>query len=197
MRRSYRPLFVASLSFCLFATAAAAEGPKPVITVPIDESQLVTLSGNTPPAALRAGNDRGAVADDLRFDHLLLARKGAPESEARLKNLIYELHNPDSPEYHQWLAPEQLGAEFGLAPQDLDILTHWLESHGFTINRVYQNGLVIDFAGTGGQIREAFHTEIHSLVLPSGEKHLANIRDPQIPAALATAIEGVASLHDF
>ena len=197
MRRFYCPFVVASLSFCLLSIAAAAEGPKPVITVPIDESQLLTLSGNTPPAALRAGNDRGAVADDLRFDHLLLALRSAPESEVRLKKLIDDMHNPDSPEYHQWLVPEQLGAAFGLAPQDLDSIRHWLESHGFTINRVYRNGLVIDFAGTGGQIREAFHTEIHNLVLPSGERHLANIRDPQIPAALAPAIEGVASLHDF
>src|SRR6202167_3518959 len=197
MRRFYCPFVVASLSFCLLSIAAAAEGPKPVITVPIDASQLLTLAGNTPPAALRAGNDRGAVADDLRFDHLLLALRSAPESEVRLKKLIDDMHNPDSPEYHQWLVPGQLGAAFGLAPQDLDSIRHWLESHGFTINRVYRNGLVIDFAGTGGQIREAFHTEIHNLVLPSGERHLANIRDPQIPAALAPAIQGVASLHDF
>ena len=33
--------------------------------------------------------------------------------------------------------------------------------------------------------------------LPNGEEHIANIRDPQIPAALAPAIQGVASLHDF
>ena len=69
--------------------------------------------------------------------------------------------------------------------------------HGFSVNRAYQNGLVIDFAGTAAQIREAFHTEIHNLDLPNGEKHIANIRDPQIPAALAPAIEGIASLHDF
>ena len=39
-----------------------------------------------------------------------------------------------------------------------------------------------------------FHTEVHNLVLPNGEKHIANMSDPQIPAALAPAIEGVASL---
>jgi subtilase family serine protease len=170
---------------------------KPMLVAPIDETSRVTLEGNTPPAALRADNDRGAVSDDLRFDHLLLALKGSLQSEARLAQLIEDMHRPGSPNYHHWLTPRQLGAQFGLAPQDLQTIRGWLESHGFAVNRVYENGLVIDFAGTARQVRDAFHTEIHNLVLPSGEKHLANMTDPQIPAALAPAITGLAALHDF
>ena len=176
---------------------APADGPKSVITGPIDESQLVTLTGNTTPAALRVQNDRGPVADNLIFDHLLLTLKPAPETEARFEKLIDEMHHQDSAEYHHWLTPRQLGERFGAAAQDRDTIQRWLEAHGFSINRVYQNGLVIDFAGTAAQIRETFHTDIHNLVLPNGEKHIANMRDPQIPAALTPAIEGVASLHDF
>jgi subtilase family serine protease len=183
--------------FGLFPMVARAEGPKPMITGPIMESQLIALSGNTPPAAFRTANDRGPVDDGLRFDHLLLALKREPETEARLQTFIDDLHNPDSPQFHHWLTSQELGAEFGLAPQDLDTICYWLQSHGFTVNRIFDNGLVVDFAGTAAQIREAFHTEIHNLVLPNGEKHLANMADPQIPAALAPAIEGVASLHNF
>ena len=158
---------------------------------------MVTLAGNTTAAALSVKNDRGPVADNLPFDHLLLTLKPAPETEARLEKLIDEMHRQDSPEFHRWLTARQLGERFGLAPQDRETIQRWLEAHGFSINRVYQNGLVIDFAGTAAQIRETFHTQIHNLVLPNGEKHIANIRDPQIPAALAPAIEGIASLHDF
>ncbi|MGA9528377.1 MAG: protease pro-enzyme activation domain-containing protein [Terriglobales bacterium] len=199
MRRSALFLIANCIILCAsaaFATNSAAS-PAPVIAAAIDESQLVTLTGNTTAAALGAQNDRGPVANNLAFDHLLLVLKPAPESEARLKTLIDELHNQNSPEFHHWLTPQQLGERFGAAPQDRETIQRWLESHGFTINRVYQNGLVIDFAGTAAQISDAFHTEIHNLVLPNGEKHIANIRDPQIPAALAPAIEGIASLHDF
>jgi len=192
---------VALCSIACFAEPPAQSNadPKPVrvITRPIDESQLVTLTGNTTAAALRSRNDRGPVPDSLTFDHLLLALRPAPETEARLEKLIDDMHRQDSREFHHWLTPQQLGERFGVAPQDREIIQHWLEGHGFSINRVYQNGLVIDFAGTAAQIREAFHTEIHNLVLPNGEKHIANIRDPQIPAALAPAMEGIASLHDF
>lgn len=204
MRRCASIFLLISAVLCsLMSFADAAESskendrPQPVITSAIDESQLVTLAGNTTPAARRAANDRGLVADDLVFDHLLLALKPARETEARLKQRIDEMHRPDSPEFHHWLTPRQLGERFGVAPQDREVIRHWLESHGFTVNRVYQNGLIIDFAGTAAQIRETFHTEIHNLVLPNGEKHIANMSDPQIPAALAPAIEGVATLHDF
>ncbi len=190
------------LNFVFFVYPAAfAQTPayraRPVITGPIDESQLVTLTGNTTPAALRASNDRGRVADDLMFDHLLVVLKPAPETEASLEKLIDAMHHQDSSEFHRWLTPQQFGERFGAAPQDRETIERWLESHGFAVNRAYQNGLMIDVAGTAGQIREAFQTEIHNLVLPNGEKHIANMSDPQIPAALAPAIEGIASLHDF
>ena len=56
--------------------------------------------------------------------------------------------------------------------------------------------MVIDFSGTAGQVREAFSTEIHYLEV-NGAQHIANMSDPQIPAALAPAVAGIVSLHDF
>ena len=60
-------------------------------------------------------------------------------------------------------SPEQFGQSFGVAQQDLDAITQWLQSHGFTVNSIYPSRMLIDFSGTAGQIREAFHTEIHNL----------------------------------
>jgi len=79
---------------------------------------------------------------------------------------------------------------------DLDKVTGWLESHGFRVNQVYTNRILIDFSGTAGQIKEAFHTSIHQLDV-KGQMHFANIGDPQIPAALAPVVKGIASLNDF
>jgi subtilase family serine protease len=184
----------ALLVFC--PIVAFAQNAK-VLDSPIVETQLATLEGNTTPAALKVANDHGPVADSMRFDHMLLVLKGSPQSELALQKLIDDMHNPAATEYHQWLTPQQIGARFGLAAEDLKTLQRWLESHGFTVNRVYANGLVVDFSGTAGEVREALHTDIHHLVLANGEAHIANMRDPQVPAALAAAIHGVASLHDF
>jgi subtilase family serine protease len=188
-----------TLSFAENANAVpgAANEPRVLITAPIDESQLVTLSGNTTPAALDHANDRGAVPDDFLFDHLFLALKRAPETEAALVALIDAMHNRKSSEFHHWLTPQQLGERFGAASEDRATLESWLRSRGFTVNRVYRNGLLIDFSGTAAQIRETFHTEIHNLTLPNGERHIANMSDPKIPAALSPAVEGIATLNDF
>jgi subtilase family serine protease len=193
---SLRPFAIALASVLIVAARIGdAQSPR-LITSTIDESQLVTLGGNTPPAALVAANDRGPVDDATRFGHLLLLLKRDPQTEARLQQLIVAMHDPRSPQFHQWLTPAQFGADFGANPADVAAIRQWLESHGFAINHVYENGLVLDFTGTAGQIRETFHTEIHNLVLANGDRHVANVRDPQIPAALAPAVEGV-PLHDF
>ncbi|MGO9953660.1 MAG: carboxypeptidase regulatory-like domain-containing protein, partial [Dissulfurispiraceae bacterium] len=169
--------------------------PTVLITQSVDESKLVMLNGNTRPEAT-SENDRGRVADSLPLEHMVLQLQRPPDREKALQQFIEELHDPASPNFHRWLTAQQFGQTFGLAQQDLDAITSWLGSHGFTVNVVYPSGMQIDFSGSAGQIRETFHTEIHYLDV-KGVVHIANISDPQIPAALAPAVAGVVSLHDF
>ncbi len=186
---------LASLYF-LAAPAARAESVVPVlITQNLDESKLVTLGGNTRPEA-KAKNDRGPVADDLLLEHMLLLLKRSPEQERELEKLIDELHDSSSPQFHRWLTAKEFGERFGLAKQDRDTIKNWLQSHGLKVNVDYTGGQFIDFSGTAGQVRQAFHSQIHNLSV-KGEKHIANMSDPRIPAALAPAIVGIASLNDF
>jgi hypothetical protein len=166
-----------------------------LITQSVDESRFVTLEGNTRPEA-KAKYDRGPVADSLSMEHVLLLLKRSPEQEQALEQFIEQLHDSSSPLFHQWLSAKELGERFGVAKQDRDVIKNWLGSHGLKVNVDYPNGLLIDFSGTAGQIRQAFHTEIHNLDV-KGKKHIANMSDPEIPAALAPAILGVVSLNDF
>jgi subtilase family serine protease len=196
--RKFLAISLSSVLVVLSATAASGQNARALITDRIVESDSVTLEGNTPPAALNSVDDRGAVDDALQLEHMLLVLKRPAESEAALRKLIDAMHSiPGSAQYHHWLTPQQLGARFGVAGADIAVIQNWLKSHGFAVNRVHASGIVIDFSGTAAQVREAFHTEIHNLVLENGERHIGNIRDPQIPTALAAAVEGIASLHDF
>jgi hypothetical protein len=172
-----------------------APSARALITQSVDEGNLAALRGNTRPEATPQ-NDRGAVADEFPIVHELLQLRRSSEQESALQRFLDEVQDPASPNFHKWLTPEQFGQDFGVSPQDLDAITRWLQSHGFTVNLVYPNRMAIDFSGTAGQVREAFHTEIHNLEV-KGERHIANMRDPQIPSALAPAIVGIVSLHDF
>jgi hypothetical protein len=166
-----------------------------LITARTEENNRVTLRGNTRSEAI-AANDRGRLADTTKLEHMFLLLQRAPEREQALVTMIDQLHDPKSPNFHKWLAPEQIGANYGVGDADLRVITGWLESHGFSVNQTYTNRMMIDFSGTTGQVRTAFHTEIHELSV-NGEKHMANMSDPEIPAALAPAVKGVVSLNDF
>jgi subtilase family serine protease len=169
--------------------------PTRVIQATVDDAKLVALAGNTRPEA-NAENDRGIVSDDFPLDHMLLQLKRSPEREAALEQYIEELHDAHSLNFHQWLTAEQFAEHYGVAKEDVDIVTGWLKQHGFTVHGVQANGLIIDFGGTAGMVRSAYHTEIHNLEV-KGVKHFANVSDPKIPAALEPAVAGVVSLNNF
>jgi subtilase family serine protease len=186
---------VLRLAVPAFAQSQMGSDARPVIVQRIDEGKLATLRGNTRPEATTA-NDRGAIAYDFPMEHMLLQLQRSPEQEQALQQYIADLQNPASPNYHKWLTAQEFGEKFSLAKQDLDAITGWLGSHGLKVNLVYPNGLLIDFSGTAGEVHEAFRTEIHAFEV-NGVRHIANATDPQIPAALAPAVTGVVSLHDF
>ncbi len=194
------PLLIAALllnPLCATAQVESESGfrARPRIIQPIDETTRVSLIGNVRPEAHR-GNDRGRVADALLLEHMLLQLKRSPEQEKVLQQFIDELHTQGSPNFHHWLTAQEFGQKFGTSQADLEGIAAWLQSHGFHINVIYPSGMVIDFSGTAGQVREAFQTEIHHLEA-NGERHIANISDPRIPSGLAPVIAGVVSLHDF
>jgi len=193
--------FVAALLTCAAAAtlsiahAAPSGYPAPMIHSPIDAAQLVTLAGNTRPEAT-AANDQGAVSDSLALGHLFLQLKRSPERETALEQYIAAVHDPKSSEFHQWLTPAEFAEHYGVDSQDVAKVSAWLTSQGFTVHGVAPSGLLLDFSGTAGQVRSAFHTEMHHYLV-NGKEHIANASDPKIPAALAPAVAGVVSLHDF
>src|ERR1039458_3431046 len=172
-----------------------SEGKPVLITAAIDESQLIRLRGNTRPEA-NPKNDRGRVEDSFPMDHMLLQLKRAPELEQEFDQYIDGLTDKRSPNFRHWMLAAEQGEKYGLAQQDIDSITGWLGSHGFTVGYVYPNLMVIDFSGTAGQIREAFHTEIHYLEV-GGEQHFAHMTDPKISQGPPPAMVGVVSMHNF
>ncbi len=165
------------------------------ITQPVNEGDRVTLNGNTRPEA-KPKNDRGAVSDSLALDGMqLLLHRSAAKEEAFEKR-IRSIHDRNSPEFHHWLTANEIGAKYGVTSEDVVKVTSWLEAHGFQVNGVSPSRMTIEFSGTAGNVRDAFHTEIHNLDV-KGVHHFANMSDPQIPVALAPAVTGIVSLHDF
>jgi len=190
-----RKLFSLLLSSVFIVAAGSmSQGQTTLVTQVTDETKLVRLGGNVRPE-VKLANDRGPVVDALPMEHMLMQLQRSPEQEHALQIFIDQLHDPSSPNFQKWINANEFGLRFGVEQQDLDAITRWLESRGFVVS-VYPNRMLIDFSGTAGQVREAFHSEIHQLVV-NGTPHIANITDPQIPVAFAGKVKGIVSLHDF
>jgi hypothetical protein len=188
-------LLLSLLVFPLGPAAAQTTSIPARITQAIDEQTLVSLPGNVHPFA-RQEFDQGAVSDAQSLKRILLLLQRSSDQEAALRQLLDDQQSKSSPNYHAWLTPDQFGKQFGPAGADIQTVTQWLTSHGFTDIKVGPGRMVIEFSGNVAQVRSAFHTQIHRFVV-NNESHMANATDPQIPAALTPVVAGIVSLHDF
>lgn len=185
----------ALLAGFLVTNLAWSQRPAVRITGPISNSQLRTLGGNVHPLA-QPQFEQGSAPPDLPMERMLLVLSRTAAQEADLQNLLQAQQNPASPQYHHWLTPQEFGARYGAAEADIQTITTWLQSQGFTVNSVSNGKTIVEFSGTALQVEQAFHTEIHKYVV-NGQEHWANSTNPQIPQALTTAVVGVATLHNF
>jgi hypothetical protein len=127
---------------------------------------------------------------------MLMLLKRSDEQESALQDYLEKQQDKSSPNFHQWLTPQEFGVQYGPADADIQSVTQWLSGQGFTVEKVYSGKTVIEFSGSAAQVRAAFGTEIRQYQV-GGKTYTANASDPQIPAALAPVVAGVVSLNSF
>jgi len=200
--RVAQSLAVAFIAIVVSLSCAVSRGQSSapaLVRGTVDDAARVTLTGNVHPLA-RPEFDLGRVEDSFAADRLYVILKRSPQQENALTQFMQDAHTPGTAEFHQWLTPEQFGQKFGAADSDIAAFTAWLQSHGFTVNKVHPGRNAIEFSGNAAQIRAAFRTEIHRYkIIKDGvpEIHFANSTDPQIPAAFASLVAGISPMHSF
>jgi hypothetical protein len=174
---------------------AAGVQNAPRIVDHVDTSRLEPLQGSQPPLA-RSSFDHGQVAASLPMEDLFLVLRRAPKVQKAFDDFVASEYDPISPNFHQWLTADEIGERFGPAEADIQTITAWLQSQGFSVDQVSKDRVSIRFSGTAQQVQAAFHTEIHDFDV-KGSPHIANITGASIPAALAPVVGGVRGLHNF
>ncbi len=187
-------LFAISIFFLINTSITWAQ-TIPRVTQTVDSSHRVTLDGNIHPLA-RAEFERGAVGAGQPIPRMLLLMKRSEAQQAALLTLMEQQQDKSSANYHAWLTPQDFGTRFGPAEADIQTVTDWLTSQGFSVDKVYSGRNVIEFSGNAGQVQQAFGTDIRKYEV-DGNFHMANAQNPQIPAALAPVVAGIVSLNNF
>ncbi|HSZ17200.1 MAG TPA: protease pro-enzyme activation domain-containing protein [Terracidiphilus sp.] len=181
---------------CAFAaTVLSAQTPTPRIQAEISSSSATVLPGSQHPLA-KAAYDSGRVPASTRMNGISLYFSRSAAQQADLEALIAAQQTPGTPQFHQWLTPDQFAARFGMAQSDLDKVQTWLQQQGFSIDSVARSRNVIRFSGTAGQVEQAFQTQMHYYSV-AGAKHFAPSTALTVPTALVSVVSGVRNLDDF
>src|SRR5271165_1333482 len=188
-------LKVFALLLVLTSLAASQEPQQRRIVRPVSDASTVRLAGTMHPR-IAGAIDRGAVSPSMQLNRMMLVLPPSPEQQSALDQLLAEQQNPNSPNYHKWLTPEEFADRFGVSQADIVTLSAWLNSQGFAVDEIARGRNWIAFNGTAAQVEAAFHAPIHNYVV-GGKAHFAASTDISIPEAFSGVVAGVTGMHDF
>ena len=156
------------------------------------DAQTVPLRGTVSPEALKLPNYGSLPATQI----LPLQIWFKPRDQEQLNGLLASQQDPRSPQYHQWLTPQQYASRFGVTQPEFDEMSNWLRSEGFQVTGGSPLDGNIKFSGSTLTISRAFGTSV-SKFSPDGSK-FGIVNEPRIPSQyenLVGTITGLDNLH--
>jgi hypothetical protein len=203
MKNVFAPLQQGTLRLCTMLVASTmmtagllgAQSPARRVTAEITRSEMAPLRGSEHPLALPQ-NDAGRMPADARLNGISLYFNRSAAQQADLEALLAAQQNPSSPQYHQWLTPDQFAARFGMAQSDIEQVQAWLQQQGFSIDSTARSRNMIRFSGTVNQVEQAFSTQMH-YYQSGGTRHFAPASGISVPASISAVVAGIRNLDNF
>jgi subtilase family serine protease len=160
----------------------------------IESAERVPLKGHVQPL-LRAAQDMGTVDPAQKLSLSLVFAPSAVQ-QAPLQQLLQDQQNPNSPQYHKWISPEQFAEAYGLSTAQVESVRVWLNGVGIAVREVAPSRNRISFDATAAQAQALFGVQLHHYRV-NGEMHFANNVEPSVPPALSGQLVGIRGLNDF
>lgn len=151
----------------------------------------ITLASNTSPLLAQAQFLQAADPNQqLNLSIALQLRNSAD-----LDNLLSAIYDPQSPQYHQYLTPDQFNTLFAPTPDTVQQVVTFLQSQGLTITNIASNNLFIDATGSVAQAQQAFQVQINNYTV-GNTTFYANATAPSVPGSISPLISSIDGLND-
>lgn len=115
---------------------------------------------------------------------------------AQLAAFLQAVQDPSSPEYHQFLTPQQFTAAYGPTQADVDAVVQYLNTNGIRVSDVSPNRMLIHAEGQSAQMEQAFSVTINNYSL-NGATYFASAANPALPAKLVQSVQSVIGLNNL
>jgi hypothetical protein len=126
--------------FLLFTTPARAAGTQ-------------VLHGHVPMAVARLQ----PMGQFPGTNQLTLAIGLPLRNREALTNLLGQIYNPASPNFHHYLTPEQFTERFGPTEQDYQAVIAFAKANGLRVTGTHLNRVLLDVSGTVANIEKTLH----------------------------------------
>jgi hypothetical protein len=165
-------LFLALL-FALTSARGANAGP-----------DRMMLYGHVPPAVARL-TPKGR----LSATHNLGLAIGLPlRNQAALDDLLQQIYDPQSTNFHKFLTPPEFTARFGPTEEDYQAVIRFAEGNGLAVTGTHDNRVVLDVEGSASNVERAFHVALRTYRHPTEARDFfAPDTEPSVPANLPVA----------
>jgi uncharacterized repeat protein (TIGR01451 family) len=113
-----------------------------------------------------------------------------------LTNLLQQLYDPASLNYHHYLTPEEFTAQFGPTEQDYQAVINFARASGLTVTGTHPNRMLLDVSGQAADIERALHVTLRIYKHPTEARDFfAPDVDPSVPAGLS--IQDISGLDNY
>ena len=122
-----------------------------------------TLHGHIPSAVFRT-QPLGRLAASKRLDVVVALPLRNLDV---LTNLLQQLYDPASTNFHHYLTPQQFTEKFGPTEADYEALSAFARSNHLSITGIHPNRTLLDVSGTVAELEHAFHVMLHEYPHPA------------------------------
>ena len=156
--------------------------------------QRQVLSGHIPGAVRRLNLQPSGRLDATNRLHLAI---GLPlRNPDALSALLKALDDPLSPQYRQYLTPEQFAERFGPTERDYQAVVDFAKANGLQVSKVFPNRALVDVEGTVGDVEKVLHVTLRTYNHPAeGRPFYAPDTEPSLD--LTTPILHIGGLDNY
>jgi subtilase family serine protease len=117
-------------------------------------------------------------------------------NQAALDNLVRQMYDQSSPNYHHWLTLDEYNANFAPSSQEAVMVRDFLVSHGLQVTAMEKNNHYVRARGLIADIEKAFQVQISRFTM-NGETHRAASTEPLVAGQVGSVIAAVQGFDDF
>ena len=117
-------------------------------------------------------------------------------NQAAFHELVRELYDKSSPNYHHFLTLDQYHANFAPTSQEAALVREYLTSHNLTISASDKNNHYISAQGRIADVQEAFKVQINRYNI-NGEIHRASLTEATVTGPASSVVAAVQGINDL